>query len=335
MKINKNQIIAELDLVPFGSKGWMNSPSTPCPVCGKKDKFGILFAGDSGVTHCFYNCGENMSLYNYLKHIGRADLVEYEQEASINSKLPSLISEIEEECELPEIELPKGYRRIWYSRYLSERGFKPYMYDEFEVGETDHFLERRLHNYLIFVLKQKRRVVGWLARSKRSKEWHKHNLENHKLKGELLELRYRNSTGTDFEKILGGLDNITDQTEEVITVEGLFDYVNLSSMLNTHKSDRLKVVFTFGDKFSDYQIKLLRETNVKKVSLMYDYKTIQQSKRYSMELSKYFHVQVCYIDKKDVDPGNIDRDYLQIVLDSRTSAIEFYSSKISSEIKRL
>lgn len=335
MRINKEQVISELSLRHFGSKGWMNSEDVPCPNCGRSDKFGILFTNTGGVTHCFYNCDNNMSLYSYLKHIGRKDLVEYEQEVSIHQKLRSVYKEEEiTEEELPEVSLPKGFERIYYDKYLSDRNFRSIQYEQFQVGTTDHFVERRLKNFLIFVLKQKGRTVGWIARSKNSKQWHKDNIERHKLGMEPIVLRYVNSTGTDFERILGGIDEINDNTDTVIAVEGIFDKVNVSNLLSTHKSDNLKVVFTFGDKFSDHQISLLRQTKVKNVILMYDPNTVEQSKRYSMELSKYFNVDVCYIEDPNTDPGNIDLNYLQQILNNKKNFYYFYHSKISLKSKK-
>lgn len=332
MKINKLQVIDELGLKPFGSKGWYSSEDTRCPVCDRAEKFGVLFTETGGVTHCFFNCSENYSLYKYLLHIGRKDLVEYTHEISIDHKLMSVYKEEQAEEEIPEVNLPKGYERIYYDKYLKNRNFRSYQCDQFEVGITTHFLEKRLLNKLIFVLKQRGRTVGWLARSKYSKEWHKQNLEEYKEGKFNLVLRYENSKGTDFDKILGGFDEITENTDTVIGVEGIFDKTNVSNLLKTNLDERLKVVFTFGDKFSDHQIRLLRTTNVKHVILMYDNGTIKQSKQYGMELSKYFEVYVCCIDNPEVDPGNISLNYLEEILNFKKNIFYFYNSKLSLKL---
>lgn len=328
MKINKEQMLAEFDLVSFGGKGWLRSDALSCPHCNRSDKFGILFTSKGGVTHCFRECANNLSLVGYLKEIGRKDLIIYETEVSLNTKLKSLKKEVEIIPDLPEVSLPKGFKRIYFDSYLKDRNFKSHQYEQFEVGITDHFLERRLHNYLIFVIKQKGRVVGWLARSKYSKEWHKKNLEDSKQGVCKLVLRYMNSTGTEFERILGGFDEITDKTHTVIAVEGMFDKTNTSNLLRTEESEEVKVIFTFGNKFSEDQIKLLRETKVKIVILMYDPETVSQSKKYALELSKYFEVFVCYIKDKSIDPGNISANYLGEILDNMKNSFDFYTSKI-------
>jgi hypothetical protein len=236
--------------------------------------------------------------------------------------------EDQENEELVECKLPKGYNRIYFDSYLRERNFKTYQYDQFEVGITNNFLEKRLHNYLIFVLKQEGKMVGWLARSKYSKEWHKKNLEDYKSGICRLVLRYENSKGTDFDKILGGFDEITDNTVTVILVEGLFDKTNTSNILQTNKSEELKVCFTFGNKVSDNQIKLLRKTKVKNIILMYDSNTIKQSRKYSMELSKYFNVEVCSINDPEIDPGNADKNFIYNLLDNSKNFLYFYNSKL-------
>ena len=341
MKVNEERIIAEFGLVPFGAKGWMKSDEIVCPNCQKSGKFGIKFSKNSGAIHCF-KCEHSANLIVYLKEVGRKDLIEFEQTVSINGGLVKPVFEaVEVEEELPEVSLPKGYTRINYDAYLSDRNFKSYQYDQFEVGITNHFLESRLHNYLIFVLKQKGRIVGWLARSKYSKEWHKKNLEDSKQGLCTLQLRYMNSTGTDFEKILGGIDEITENTHTVIAVEGLFDKTNVSNLLRTNESEELKVLMTFGNKFSSSQLRSLRQTNVENVILMYDPGTISQSKQYSLELSRWFNVDVCLMDKTrktingdEVDPGNIDIKYLFEVLSKRQNFLYFYHSTLSTNLEK-
>lgn len=333
MKINSHNIIDEFHLIPFGAKGWLKNDDVACPDCNRKEKLGFKFSNGFGAVHCFF-CDYSIGIVGYLKQIGRTDLIDFDQQISLESTLKSLDEVVEVEEELPEVTLPRGYERIAYDSYLKNRGFKSHQYDEFEVGVTNHFLERRLHNYLIFVLRQKGRVVGWLARSKHSYEWHKQNLLDYKANKAVLHNRYINSTGTDFSKILGGFDRINERIEEVIIVEGLMDYCNVSNLLKTDKSDTLKVVFTFGNKVSEPQLKLLRETKVKRTIIMYDYNTDKQSRQYSTELSKYFESYVCdwpllFNEKnEEIDPGNCDTQLLNDVLSKRQNFLQYYNSKL-------
>lgn len=329
--VDKGKLISEFNLKPFGSKGWFRSDLLCCPYCGRSDKFGIFFSEGNGVTHCFRECSKNLSLVKYLKQINREEFIIYEQEFSINDKLKPLFGDNKEELkELQEIDLPKGFKRIYSDEYLTERNFTDWQYELFEVGVTDHFLERKLKNYLIFCIKQEGKIVAWLARSKRDKEWHKENLKRSKEGLEKLVLRYKNSPGTDFDRIIGGYDQITDNTHTVFIVEGIFDMTNLSNLLKTYESEEVKVIFTFGNSMSDHQIDLLLKKKIKRVILMYDYGTVRQLKELSLKLSRWYEVDICDIGFEDIDPGNIDKKYLNKLLLNLKNYIYFYSSKLNN-----
>lgn len=328
MKVDEQKMIDDFGLIAFGGKGWMSGENLKCPECGKGGKFGIKLSNRGGAVHCFI-CDYSDHIVQYLKKIGRNDLVEYEESVRLDTHLRYIGAQEEDSDELVECTLPKGYERIYFDSYLKSRNFKAHQYDQFEVGVTNHFLERRLKNYLIFVLKQQGKIVGWLARSKYSKEWHKDNLEKYKSGIGKLMLRYENSKGTDFDKILGGFDEITTNTSTVILVEGLLDKTNLSNILKTNKSEDTKVCCTFGNKVSDHQIKLLRMTNIKNIILMYDEGTILQSRKYSAELSKHFNVDVCSIEDPDIDPGNADEKFITDLLFKKKNFLYFYTSKLN------
>lgn len=331
MKINKDQLISEFKLTAYGAQGWMSSQNLKCPECDKSGKFGIKFSDEFGAVHCF-KCDYSESLFKYLKRIDRKEFIEFEKHFSVQSKLiePVFSSITEEKPELIEVELPKGFERINFDLYLKDRNFKSHQYEEFQVGITNHFLEKKLHNYLIFQIFQENKRVGWIARSKFSKEFHEQNLDNFKENKERLILRYRNSENTNFDQILGGYDEITENTHTLIVVEGLLDYTNLSNLLHANESEELKVVFTFGNKLSFSQIELLRKTNVNRIILMFDANTVKQSKKYSAELSRGFDVDVCFIEDPKVDPGNINKKYLFEILNNCQNFYYFYNSKLKN-----
>lgn len=339
MAINNDKIISEFKLIPFGSKGWLTNMNLECPDCKRSGKFGINMTKAPGGVHCFY-CEYSENIYRFLNRIGRSDLISFEREVFLNTQLRMINEETEEEVEeIREVKLPRGFQMIDFDEYLHQRNFKDYQYEQFEVGVTNHFLERKLKNYLIFIIKQRGLRVGWVARSKHSYQWHKQNLEEYKNGISELVLRYRNSEGTDFDKLLGGFDEITPNTEEVIIVEGIFDKTNISNLLSTNDSERLKVLCSFGNKVSDEQVKLLRSTNVKITTLLYDFNTIKQSKTFSTELSKYFKSYVCsfplmYDDNGDeIDPGNItDVKKLEEILSEKKNFLYFYNL-ISNQFK--
>lgn len=332
MRFNSNKIITDLKLKPFGAKGWLSNPNINCPECGKSDKFGINVTDTSGAVHCF-KCDFSQNLVRFLKSINRGDLVEFEYINSLNTKIKGFEKEdLVEEVKEKKCELPRGFRELNYSKYLELRGFKEHQYEKYGVGMTNHFLEKRLHGYLIFQIFNKGQLKGWLARSKRSKEWHKQNLKDYKEGIGQLSLRYRNSTGTDFSKLLGNYDDITKNTHTVILVEGLFDAANIENLMRLHNGESIKCCYTFGNKISSEQIKLLREKgSVKNTIFMYDPGTEKQVQQYSMTMSKYFNVQIVEIKDESVDPGDILAEYLAEILQNVQNNLYFYT-KITSKI---
>jgi hypothetical protein len=328
--LNKEKIISEFNLVTFGSKGWMHSSKSTCPKCNKWDKFGILFTPKGGIINCFY-CKEPKSLYKYLKEIGRDDLINNEK---VFKTIDETLSSLKESNNinhnndlLQEVKLPNGLKKVYFDKYLNNRGFTPEQYSLFGVSKTDKDIF--LRNYIVFVIKQNNVNVGWLARSKYSKEWHKQNLKEYKEKGVLLKLRYRNSEGTDFAKILLGIDEITVNTHTVYLVEGLFDKSNVDNELGLYNNEDIKCLCTFGDKISSYQINLLRfKKSVKNIIILYDYGTSKQSKIYGSELMKYFNVKVGYFPDEDIDAGEAKKSYLENILNNSKSFLDFYLSRI-------
>lgn len=339
MKVSSEEVIKEFGLSSFGAKGWYTSSELDCPECSRKGKLGLKFTDGLGAVHCFY-CDYTEGIIKYLKRVKRTDLISFEQQVTFSKKLRTLKEENEEEIELPEVSLPKGFQRIEFDEYLDNRNFKAHQYEQFEVGVTNNFLVRKLKNYLIFIIKQQGKRVGWLARSKYSYEWHVQNLKDYKEGKCELVLRYINSTKTDFGNLLGGFDEITGNTEELILVEGLFDKTNVSNLLETEKSERLKVLCTFGNKVSDEQIKLLKTTNVRKITLLYDYGTLKQVKQYSTELSRWFDSYACefplILDERGepIDPGNVDSKNLNEILSNSKNFLYFYNSKVINKINR-
>jgi len=316
--MNKKKIISEFNLVLFGNKGWYHG-DLACPECGGKDKFGIFFTENSAITHCFY-CSIKDSLYNLLQKIGRQDLIEYDKEYVAGKELSGLKEEIKNKEER-EIKLPIGFKRIYDDEYLNSRGFNKIKYDSFEPGISD--IDPAVDNKIIFKIFQNKKLKGWLARSKFSKEWHYDNLLKHKEFGERLILRYRNSNN-DFSHLLGGLDDINEETSTVILVEGLFDKINVDKLLNLDENDGLKCCFTFGDDISNEQVELIPKS-VDNIILMYDYKTIRQMKSAAGKLSIYFNVKVAVIDDPNIDPGNMDIKYFQKIFYNLNDYIYFYS----------
>lgn len=333
MIIKVESIIKELSLTPFGAKGWLSNTNIPCPNCHKVGKFGFNISDKSGAVHCF-KCDFSQNIVNYLRDIDKGYLVSFQVEYSMSKKLEDIGSKNNLILvNLPEVDLPKGYQEVNYLKYLEDRGFRSYQYVKYGVGITEHFLEKRLHGYILFKIRQNGKLVAWLARSKKSKEWHKENLIQYKEGRSHLYLRYRNSTGTDFASIIGNYDDITDNTHTLILVEGLFDCVNIENLLNLNNQEEVKCCFTFGNKISEVQIELLKnKKSVKRIILMYDPGTIDQMKQYGLLLSRHFEVFVAEITQKDIDPGDIDEINLTKVLKNMKNIYYFYNNRINLNI---
>jgi len=317
----------------FGQKGWLYNPHFNCVSCGKHGKFGFKISKKGGVVHCF-KCEFKTSIFKFLKEQGKEDFIIYDRERSLKEKLPNINTETQvERKELKEVDLPLGFKRLKQDDYLDSRGFQPWQYKQFKVGETDSILEEKLNDGLIFQIFQKGKRVAWLFRSRKDKDWHEENIQRAKLGNEKLVLRYRNSDDTDFDGILGGVDEIKKKTKRLILVEGLFDKANVDKLLKLNERKDMKCCFTFGNKVSDEQIRLIEETNVEEIILMYDPGTIKQIKTYSSRLSKKFKVWVAEIKGDDIDPGNISLKYLEEIMNNLVDFLYFYKNRIDLKFK--
>lgn len=327
--MNRDRIISELQLRPFGQKGWLYNINSVCwnPSCRKTGKLGILMESKNiKVVHCFY-CGEATSLKKYLISIGRVDLVSEEVDISVNESLEGIEKKERVIEEALEIKPPIGFKKIDRDGYLTKRKFLPYHYKVFQPGKST--LEPKLDSdYIIFQIFQDKKLVGWLARSKKPKKWHKENIEKSKLGVEDLQLRYVNSS-TNFDRILGGYDEITDKTDTVIVVEGLFDKVSVDKELRLYKTDEVKCLFTFGDKITEAQIALIKKKkSVKNIFLFYDYNTIYQTKKSAMMIASLFpNTYICEI-KRDTDPGEMYRDEILECIGNAKTPTWFYLNRV-------
>jgi len=315
--MNNQKVISEFRLKGFGSKGWLRGELV-CPECQKGDKFGTLFTEGGGVCKCFY-CSKSFPLWKILKDLDRGDLLDYEYKETYS--LPSLMdkSVIEEN---KEVTLPLGFVRVNKGLpYLDSRGFTESQYEQFKVGIAG--LDPKTEDKIVFLIYQHNKLAGWLARSVQSKEWHHENLKRHKEFDEPLVLRYRNSEN-DFAKMLGGLDEITENTHTVILVEGLMDKANLDRVMKLNLCEEVKCCFTFGSDLSAEQVDLI-PNHIQEVILMYDKGTLSNMREAGGRLMSLFDVKVALIEDEDIDPGNIPEKYLVEILLSMKDFLYFYS----------
>lgn len=338
MIIDKQKVRKELELRPFGQKGWMKNRIL-CPFCGDSDKWGILFIDEGGIFHCFKGkCDTKTSVFNFLKQIGRGDLIENKHVFSKEEPIRSIkelyeVEEVKEETVKKVQRLPYRCKPIISDPYLDDRGFMKQHYDMFKPVYTESALESKLHDYIIFQIFQNGELDSWLARSRKSKEWHEENLRKAKNGEQELVLRYMNSENTDFGNILGGLDDVTDNTEMVIFVEGLFDKVGIDLKLDLFKDESVRCCFTFGNKISDSQINLLKsKKSLKFVILFYDYGTTVQMKQYGMKLSRLYTTYIAVCQSKN-DPSDMPVSEMNEIMDNLKTPSEFCINNLNSLIK--
>lgn len=329
---DKEEIVDSLGLVPFGNQGWLSN-NEDCPFCHKPKKWGVLMDGDANIFHC-WKCSTKTSLYNFLKELGRLDLVRTEYVKSNKSTLMVVgeqPTKLERE-ELPEVTLPIKLQPLINDPYLDSRNFLPMHYKEFEPSFTDYFMESRLKNYIIFKIKQNGIPVAWLARSRRTKEWHIENLKYCKEQGLRPTLRYRNSE-CDFTKILGGMDTVQDGVENLIIVEGLFDKVNVDYRLCIDQlGTEFGCCFTFGKSLSNEQIELICSKHPKKVTLMYDEDAREENKSYALKLSHHVKTVIASITVPGKDPGDLSLKELWDTLENEYAPINYYTQKLVKKI---
>lgn len=348
MRYDKDRIIDEFALVPFGARGWLTNKDMECPFCGKTGKWGIIF-NDTGLAtfHC-WKCPRKTSVYEFLKKMGRKDLAKMTytvkpNELDVCPKLEAENYDLSdwmketmdkaEEAHPTPVRLPMRLKPLSNDPYLDGRGFQPEHYKEFEPSYVTSMLEPKLHNYIIFKMKVDGVCVAWWARSRYTKEWHKENLEAYKRHEADLVLRYRNSEN-NFQDLLGGCDEIIQGvTETVIIVEGIFDKINIDNLLGLQHLQDIKCCFTFGNNIGQGQLKTLLKKQVKNVILLYDYGTIDESKDTALKMRDMFDsVLVTAIRKEGIDPGNIDLAYLEEVLQGATDPFNFFCNKVEVKI---
>lgn len=337
-RVHKKVIeIFNIDPQKTTPKGWCLSPKE-CPFCGKANRhFGIRLNYDRGryKNHLTYNCfkcrehGADFLLFkklDMLSFIQDGEFVKQGEKLNLVNKI-KLKREFKKsglDLEVVTTRLPLGYKRTFSDKYLDSRGFEDWQYELYDVGRTT--LLHKLKNYIIFSIRENGENKGYLARH----VWSKQKIKDYETKTGKKILRYANEGGIEFEKLLFGIDEITDNTTTVILVEGGFDKTNVDKQLQLHLQEDIKCCCTFGKSLSEVQIEKLRIRGIKKIYLLYDNDAVSESKRYSDMLKAAFSIiKVCFIspDCKD-DAGDFDYKTLMFHLETAQDPINFINSKL-------
>lgn len=338
--LNPDKIISALKLVPTGAKGWYHNPTPDgliCPNCHKGNgRLAIIF-GKVCSWKCV-RCGAHGRLEGLLFRLKRSDLVpKYKTvvEEEILEKrnlIEKRVVELDLQ-DLPECPLPVLFKRISSSEYLNSRGCTPDIYNNWTIGVTNAF--KKLKGYIIFIIKENNKCVGWVARSTKSKK----EIERLEKEEGKFFLRWRNSDDTDFSKIVFGIDEINENTEVVIIVEGLTSKMNTDIQLELFSDDYMKCVCTFGKKISEIQIlKIARKgKNIKQIILFYDSDAVKASKQTSFMLQQYFKdVRIAFgiyynKDGSEKDAGDLTLKEFEEIFSKLQTPFMFYNNVLEKK----
>lgn len=328
--------LLNIDIKRTTGRGWMTGIN--CPVCGRADKFGVKFNHESNrknhvSLNCFHgSCNFKGTEFTLFKHFNKLHLL-YEGEfigskEIVNTQL-KMLEEVMPDINVPDRYPPFGFKRTYESVYLNSRGYTPQCYQNSVIGFTK--LDMILCNYVIFLCYESGTNKGYVSRL----TWNSEQIDNYTQRTGKVPAKYLNEA-VEFSKMLYGIDDITENTKEVILVEGITDKHNVDRLLNLHQSEEIKCLACFGKKVSREQIIKLWNfgQNIAKIILFFDANTVNSCKLYSRELSLWFpEIKIAYLDNEDIDPGNIKLDHLKEVLSNLHSPDQYDVNFV--QIKRL
>ena len=294
-----------------------------CPFCQKAEHFYI-----NRITQRWdcKKCGEQGGIRKLLRHLDKTYLLG--APTVKNNPTIKSIREIQDEVgdtetitnePLKTIHMPAGFRVFDKpTEYLSERGINMEDIRHWRFGCTR--IVSRLIGYVIIPITEDGEVKGYIGRYGKKKV-----PENR--------LRYSNSLGTDFGRLLFGYDDvIKDKIDTVIITEGLFDAIAVTKKLDLFSDDQIRAVCTFGKKISRDQIQKLLDKNVRQVVLLYDYDALKEIRHYATVLDEYFVTKVAVaLGKKDIDECTAD-EVLEVF--NNLKSVQNFNRDILPKMKR-
>ncbi len=343
MKLTDDFIKQHL-LSPVYSNGKGTHYICKCPFCKKEDHLYLQRSTSrtnsrgeniSYMWEC-KRCGENGRIRKLFNALGKLHLINFGKDTKIEERL-NLIEKYKKksisiELDVPDKNPPLGYKRVYENHYLNSRGFTNEQYEMYNVGTTKFGSEYK--DYVVALITENGICKGYVGRCTYSnKQLDEYNdcLKESGIKQR--KPRYKNSSNTEFGKLLMGIDEITEQTEVVVIVEGFFDKANVDKLLRTYESDTIKVVCSFGKKISIEQITKLAQKGlaIEDILLLYDPDAVEESKRYAFQLSQYFtKVKIGFT--KDKDPGDLTYEELDRILDNLEEPLVFSMNKVQKKI---
>jgi len=325
--VYREEILSILKAKKSGSKGWYLGD---CPYCGKEKHLGIIFGNISSFV-C-KKCNTHGTITKLLYHIGRNDLVSKKKVLDFDKTLNRKLFLEKEEFKFAKLQSPNcypplGFKRIFSDSYLENRGFSKEIFHNWEIGVSNLLSEYK--NYIFFLIKENDEVKGWVGRFRANKKFIDSFNKENKSKGKFI-LRWRNSE-SQFDSLLFGLDEITEETTNVILVEGITSKANIDYLLNLYNREDVKCVCSFGKKITDNQIYKLLSKRIENILLIYDNDATKEAKEYSLILEKYFNVEIGFIYMKDKDPGDLNLEECLEIVSNPLKPIEFYTNFLNTK----
>lgn len=328
MKLSERQLLDLIKDSYLDSRG--KNIYGACPNCGKNE-FGISIESPHKFG-CFRGkCGFRGTSVRYLlKYLGKInDFSErYRSEVNIFGSLTSNLESISSplNLELPEIKPPIGWKRVEEDEYLRKRSFTDSDFQKYEVGRS-----RLRKDYVTFLVRMNGKLVGYVGRSEKSKEWIDNYNKKQKENGtDEVYLRYQNSS-TDFSKTLFGIDEvIKGKTTDIILVEGIFSKTKTDTNLLLDQNEEMKCCATFGAKLSTEQIELLKQKGVKNIWLWFEADVLDKIKQVASKVALHFNVRISYL--QGIDPNDIDGEQALSLLENSKDWMDFNMSYITSKI---
>lgn len=297
------RILSHLNPVKFNGSEFQIS----CPECGGRECF-ISINVKNHPFGCFRAkaCIPLTGNIYTLKKYGIFFKKEDKTTSNFEKRSLKVFSQQSNEVILPNVNMPLGFKKVNKLDYLDSRGFTKRDYEYWEVGRTPIGLMKK---YVIFPITNNSERKAYVARA----------LSND------TQPKYKNSV-SEFASLLGGSDKF-DNCRTVILVEGIFDVINITRLLDLYDSDSLRSVCTFGAKISDNQISILKEKHIKQLILMFDNDVIRKIKPIAFELALHFDVKIAMLEGEDIDAGNCKEEHILKALDNLYSPLGFYLQK--------
>lgn len=328
MKLSERQLLELIKDSYLDSRG--KNVYGNCPQCSKPE-FGISIEPPHKFG-CFRGkCGFRGTDVRYLlKYLGRLNDFSqgYQSEVNVFGTLKSNLelSYSPLNLALPVIKPPIGWKRVEEDEYLRKRGFIDSDFKKYEVGRS-----RLRKDYVTFLVRMNGKLVGYVGRSEKSKEWIDNYNKKQKESGtDEIYLRYQNSS-TDFSKMLFGYDEIVKgETTDVILVEGIFSKTKTDTNLLLDQNEEIKCCATFGAKLSIEQIELLKQKGVKNIWLWFEADVLSKIKQTASKAALHFNVRVSYLC--GADPNEIGIEEALNLLENSKDWMDFNMSYINSKL---